>query len=74
MVYTVNQFEKIFKDCYPMMYRVAYSILEDSENAKDVVGQVFTELWHRKPNIQEGATTGYLLVATKISAYIHFRN
>ncbi|MCQ2295918.1 MAG: sigma-70 family RNA polymerase sigma factor [Bacteroidales bacterium] len=65
MDYTAQQFEKIFKESYPMMYRVAYSLVEDEEDAKDAVNQVFTEVWHKKPKISEGAEIGYLLTATK---------
>lgn len=65
MDYTTQQFERIFKENYPMMYRVAYSLVEDEEDAKDAVSQVFTEVWHKKPKISEGAEIGYLLAATK---------
>lgn len=39
MDYSKLEFEKLFKENYKMMYRMAYSVLEDEENAKDVVNQ-----------------------------------
>lgn len=65
MNYTTHQFEKVFKENYPMMYRIAYSMLDDAESSKDAVNEVFTEVWHKKPQINEGAERGYLLAATK---------
>lgn len=65
MDYTKQQFERLFKGNYPMMYRLAYSILEDGEEAKDAVNQVFAEMWHRKPDVEEKAATGYLLAAVR---------
>lgn len=49
MDYTKQQFERWFKDHFPMMYRLAFSLVEDAEDARDAVHQVFTEMWHRQP-------------------------
>lgn len=37
MDYTKQQFERWFKDHYPMMYRLAFSLVEDAEDARDAV-------------------------------------
>lgn len=55
MDYTKQQFERWFKDHYPMMYRLAFSLVEDAEDARDAVHQVFTEMWHRQPQLDEKA-------------------
>ncbi len=65
MDYSKHQFGLMFKECYPMMYRVAYSVLEDEESAKDAVNQVFTELWHKQPAIKDGTERAYLLTAAR---------
>lgn len=62
---TEQQFESWFKDNYPMMYRLAYSLLEDSEDARDAVHQVFANMWSRRPEVQRKAVPGYLLMATR---------
>lgn len=62
---TEQQFERWFKDNYPMMYRLAYSLLEDSEDARDAVHQVFANMWSRRPEVQRKAVPGYLLMATR---------
>lgn len=65
MDYSKHQFGLMFKENYQMMYRVAYSVLEDAESAKDAVSQVFTELWHKQPAIKDGTEKAYLLTATR---------
>ena len=65
MQYNKQQFERLFRENYPMMYRLAFSLLEDGEDAKDAVNQVFTEMWHRKPQIEKSALRGYLLTADR---------
>lgn len=63
-----QQFERWFKDNYPMMYRLAYSLLEDGEDARDAVHQVFAEMWHRQPHVHQKALPQYLMIATRNSS------
>lgn len=65
MNYSTDQFERLFKNHYRIMYRLAYSITENEEDSKDAVHQVFTELWHKKPIIKDGTEKSYLLTATR---------
>lgn len=65
MEYNKQQFERLYKDHYRQMYRLAYSVLEDSEEARDAVAQVFMQIWRSKPQIIDESVTGYLLVATR---------
>lgn len=55
MEYSKQQFERLFRENYPMMYRLAFSLLEDGEEAKNAVHQVFTDMWHCKPQVEEAA-------------------
>ena len=65
MDYSKQQFEHLFKDNYPHMYRMAFSMVENAEDAKDAVHQVFAQLWKGKPQISEDSIRGYLLAATR---------
>lgn len=65
MDYTKPTFERLFKDHYPHMYRMAYAMVEDADDAKDVVSQVFTQMWRGKPQVSDGSMRGYLLAATR---------
>jgi len=55
----------MFKDNYRLMYRLAFSILEDPDLAKDAVQQVFARVWQNKPDLSLENIKGYLLAATK---------
>ena len=65
MDYSKQRFERLFKDSYPHMYRMAFSMVEDADDAKDAVNQVFTQMWKGKPNVSEDSVRGYLLAATR---------
>ena len=65
MDYSKQRFERLFKDSYPHMYRMAFSMVENADDAKDVVNQVFTQMWNGKPKVSEESVRGYLLAATR---------
>ena len=65
MDYTKQRFERLFKDSYPHMYRMAFSMVEDADDAKDAVHQVFTQMWKGKPKVSDSQVRGYLLAATR---------
>ena len=65
MDYSKQQFERLFKDNYPHMYRMAFSLIENAEDAKDAVHQVFAQMWRGKPQISEDSIRGYLLAGTR---------
>ncbi|MCR5644144.1 MAG: RNA polymerase sigma factor [Prevotella sp.] len=65
MNYSKQEFERLFKDSYPHMYRMAFSMVENADDAKDAVHQVFAQIWRRKPQVADDSTRGYLLAATR---------
>jgi RNA polymerase sigma-70 factor (ECF subfamily) len=65
MDYSKQSFERLFKDSYPHMYRMAFSMVENEDDAKDAVNQVFTQLWRGKPKVNADSVRGYLLAATR---------
>ena len=65
MDYSKHEFERLFKDSYPHMYRMAFSMVENAEDAKDAVHQVFAQIWRGKPKIADDSFRGYLLAATR---------
>lgn len=65
MDYCKRRFECLFKNNYPHMYRIAFSMLEDADDAKDVVSQVFAQMWNTKPKVSQNSIRGYLLAATR---------
>ena len=65
MDYNKQTFEHLFKDNYPHMYRMAFSLVENADDAKDAVNQVFSMIWKNKPQISNESIRGYLLAATR---------
>ena len=65
MDYSKQEFEHLFKEHYPQMYRMAFSMVENADDAKDAVHQVFTQMWRGKPQVAEKSVRGYLLAATR---------
>ena len=65
MDYSNQKFERLFKDNYPHMYRMAFSLVENADDAKDAVHQVFVRMWSSKPGVSEDCIRGYLLAATR---------
>ena len=65
MDYSKQDFERLFKDSYPHMYRMAFSMVENADDAKDAVHQVFAQVWKAKPQIANDSIRGYLLAAIR---------
>ena len=65
MNYSKQEFERLFKDSYPHMYRMAFSMVENADDAKDAVHQVFAQIWRNKPRVADDSIRGYMLAATR---------
>ncbi len=42
-----KEFEALFRKCHPRLYRYALDYLEDEEAAKDIVSELFGDLWQQ---------------------------
>lgn len=64
---TQNQasMEKLFKEYYASMYRLAFTFLHDSEESRDVVQSVFLRLMSGSQILQEPSIGGYLLMSVR---------
>lgn len=63
-----QQLERLFRDHYERMFRLAFALLHDQEEARDVVSEVFSRLWDRFS--QEGIPKGNLIEETTAPAYL----
>ena len=61
---TASEFESHFRTHFDQLYRLAYSILGDAEESRDVVHEVFAQLWETQPHIEQDKTKDYLMRAT----------
>jgi len=51
MAMTENQFEDIYKINYSFLVNVAFGVLKDRDDARDIVQQVFLKLWNLRNEV-----------------------
>lgn len=61
---TASDFEMLFRSHFDQLYRLAYSMLGNAEDSRDVVHEVFAQLWETQPRIEQDKTKEYLVRAT----------
>ncbi|MBQ6033125.1 MAG: sigma-70 family RNA polymerase sigma factor [Prevotella sp.] len=54
-------YEQLFKDKYEQLYYFAYDYVTDEDVARDIVSEMFTQVWKKRNEID----------ATKINSYLH---
>ena len=67
MTRNMEEMELLYKKFYVSLYRYAQTFLEDEDEAKDVVGDVFQRLWESWQNVSEHqeTPTSFLYVAVR---------
>jgi RNA polymerase sigma factor (sigma-70 family) len=65
MRYNKEQFEELFRNHYGQMLRMATLLLNDDEEAKDVVSDVFTKLWDGAVDSYAVSSKNFLLICVR---------
>ena len=60
-----QQFEQLFHSEYGRMYRLAYMLLGDEDEAKDAVQDVFASLWDGSITLREESQRSFLLTCVR---------
>lgn len=61
-----HSYEEIYHRYKKLIYLHAYKMLQDEEEAKDIVQELFTQLWSRRAELQvESSLSGYLYTAAR---------
>lgn len=60
-----QQFEELFKKNYQSLFYCALDIVADEDNAKDIVSEVFTDLWEDFHKKQKMNLEAYLYTSVK---------
>ncbi|MDR6941439.1 RNA polymerase sigma factor [Mucilaginibacter pocheonensis] len=68
LLHTLEGFECIFKDNYTPLFRYVSSIVNDEDLAKDVLSDLFLNLWQQKDKLQINELRPYLFRAAKNGA------
>lgn len=63
---TVSEFEALYKEYYTLLYRYAYSFINDEEKSKDVVSEVYSKVWQKREELD--------LTKIKCLLYVMVRN
>lgn len=67
-------FEELYREYYSSLVRFCEGILFDSEEASDVVQEVFLEIWKKKKSVQiESTIKTYLYTCVKYRAFSRLR-
>ena len=53
-------FEKLYKDCYRLVYAVAFSVTGNVADTEDVVADVFVTVWKKASSYQGGSGKAWL--------------
>ena len=60
-----KKLEKLFKQHYRQMYRLATMLLHDDAESKDVVHDIFAHLLRNSPDLREDTAESYLLTSVR---------
>ena len=60
-----EQFEELFKNNYKQMLRLSMLIIKDEEESKDIVSDIFTEIWDGTINPYVDKSRNYLLMCVR---------
>lgn len=52
MQFSISEFEEIYHQCYQAAFKLAFSMLHEEDEARDVVNEVFLRLWESKSPIE----------------------
>ena len=67
-------FGHLFHTCYEKLHRYAYTLLQDSEEANDIVQSAFTRLWEKRESVTFDADIqGYLYTSVHNLSLNHIR-
>jgi len=65
---TLDTFESIFKDNYTPLFRYINTIVKDDDQSKDVLSNLFLNLWQQKDKLQISNIKPYLFKAARNGA------
>lgn len=59
-----SEFETHFRTYFDQLYRLANHLLNDADESRDAVHEVFAQLWESQPSIEPGKIRDYLVRST----------
>jgi len=68
LLHTLDGFERIFKENYSPLFRYVNGIVKDDEQSKDVLSDIFLNIWQQKDLLQIKEIKPYLFRSAKNGA------
>ena len=62
---TAEYLEQIFRENYSRYYYYALSVVDESEVAKDIIGEVFLAVWKNRADIDEKKLNSYIFTSIR---------
>lgn len=72
-IITAKYFKQLFDEKYDQLYYFAYDFLNDSETARDIVSEVFTNVWRKRESLTSTSLNSYLHVCVRSRCLDHLR-
>jgi RNA polymerase sigma-70 factor (ECF subfamily) len=66
--------QTLFERFWEPMYTLAFRLLKQEDLAKDMVQEVWIDLWNRRATVKNQNIAGYLMRATRLRVYKEFRD
>ncbi|MFA6087118.1 RNA polymerase sigma factor [Mucilaginibacter sp.] len=66
--FDLQQFEDVFKEHYPALFRYVKSIVRDEDQSKDILSDLFLNLWLQKDKLQINNIKSYLFRSARNGA------
>ncbi|MBQ3827575.1 MAG: sigma-70 family RNA polymerase sigma factor [Prevotella sp.] len=66
-------YERLFKEKYEQLYYFAYDYVVDEETARDIVSEVYVEIWKKRHNINTNKINSYLHMAVRNRCLDHLQ-
>lgn len=72
---TIEGFEKTYNQYWKLVYRLCQHYTDDTENAKELVQEIFESLWKNRHKVKiDKSLESYLVKAAKLKAFQFIRN
>jgi RNA polymerase sigma-70 factor (family 1) len=69
-----DAFEIIYKKYFPRLYAHAYKLLKDKDACKDIIQEIFSQLWFKRHTQEIKALDAYLHAATRFQVFKAIRS
>lgn len=67
-----DEFKRIFLPCHPQLYRVAFRLTRNTQDAQDIVQETFLKMWSNRERLVDIANPMAFGIATLKNVFVDF--